>query len=142
MIEAPVRGDNEPVFFHPYTKDVNPRLVQPTYQRYIGNEPRFFNAEQKAQAIARQDFICPICGGGIDMHHSECHHMVQWSEGGSSSIDNLVVLHTGNCHRRADAMGLLHGDLIVSGTIYDAEPSQFRAGHHAPKKTNLQPPSV
>ena len=134
MSEAPVRGDNEPVFFHPYTKDVNPRLVQPTYQRYIAGEPRFFNAEQKAHALARQDFICPVCGGGIDMHHSECHHMTRFDLGGSSSLDNLIVVHSGNCHRMADARGLANGDMIAYGNIYDAEPSQFRSGHHAPKK--------
>ena len=134
MSEAPVRGDNEPVFFHPYTKDVNPRLVQPTYQKYIAGEPRFFNGEQKAHALARQDFICPICGGGIDMHHSECHHMTRFDLGGSSSLDNLIVVHSGNCHRMADARGLANGDMIAYGNIYDAEPSQFRSGHHAPKK--------
>ena len=133
MSEAPLRGDNEPVFFHPYTKDVNQRLVQPTYQKYIAGEPRFFNSEQKAHAIARQDFICPICGGGIDMHHSECHHMARFDLGGSSSLDNLVVVHRGECHRMADAMGLANNDLVVGGTIYDAEPSQFRGGHRAPK---------
>lgn len=141
MSEAPlVRGDNEPVFFHPYTKDVNPRLVQPDYQRYIAGEVRFFNQEQKAIALARQDFICPICGGGIDMHHSECHHMCQWSAGGSSSLDNLVVVHRGECHRMADARGLANNDLIIGGTIYDAEPSQFREGHKPPMYT--KPPTL
>lgn len=134
MSEAPVRGDNEPVFFHPYTKDVNPRLVQPTYQKYIAGEPRSFNNEQKAIGLARQDFICPICGEGIDMHHSECHHMTRWDLGGSTSLDNLCVVHKGDCHRMADAQGLANNSLIVGGTIYDAEPSQFRAGHYAPKK--------
>jgi len=134
MSEAPVRGDNEPVFFHPYTKGVNPRLVQPEYLKYIAGEPRSYNNEQKALGLARQDFICPICGQGIDMHHSECHHMVRWDLGGSTSLDNLVVVHKGECHRMADAMGLANKDLVVGGTIYDAEPSQFRAGHRAPKK--------
>lgn len=133
MIEALLDQGNDQTYYHPYTKGVNPRLVQPDYQRYIAGHPRFFNREQKSMALARQDFTCPICGGAIDMHHSECHHMCMWSEGGSSSIDNLVVLHTGNCHRKADAMGLLHGSLIVGGTIYDAEPSQFRSGHKPPK---------
>lgn len=133
MSEAPqVRGDNQPSLFHPYTKGVNQRLVQPTYQKYIAGEPRFFPPEYKAIALARQDFICPICGGGIDMHHSECHHMVSFSLGGSSSLDNLVVVHT-KCHPMADARGLANGDLIVGGNIYDAEPSQFRTGHRPPK---------
>ena len=135
MSEAPlVRGDNEPVFFHPYTKDVNPRLVQPTYQRYIGTEARFFNLEQKTLALERQGYTCPICFQAIGMHDSESHHCVQFQAGGSSSVENLVIVHRGACHRMADARGLANGDMIVGGTIYDAEPSQFRAGHHAPKK--------
>jgi len=140
MSEAPlVRGDNEPIFFHPYTKGVNPRLVQPTYQRYIGTEARFFNAEQKAMALERQGYTCPICFQSIDMHDSESHHCVQFQAQGSSSLDNLVVVHRGSCHRMADAMGLANKDLIVGGTIYDAEPSQFRAGHKPPMYT--KPPS-
>lgn len=140
MSGAPERGDNEPVFFHPYTKDVNPRLVQPTYQRYIGTEARFFNAEQKALALERQGYTCPICFLSIDMHDSESHHCVQFQAGGSSSVDNLVAVHRGSCHRMADAMGLANNDLVVGGTIYDAEPSQFRAGHHAPMYT--KPPGL
>lgn len=84
-------------------------------------------------ALARQDFICPICGQGIDMHHSECHHMISFSaDYGNTSIGNLVVIHRGRCHHIADEMSQ-RGDLVVGGNIYDAEPSQFRAGHHAPK---------
>jgi len=125
---------------HPYTQGVNPRLVEPTYQKYIAGEPRFFPPEFKAIALARQDFICPICGGGIDMHHSECHHMVSFSLGGSSNLDNLIVVHRGECHRMADARGLANGDMIAYGNIYDAEPSQFRAGHKTPMYT--KPPTL
>ena len=137
MNEALLDQGNDLTYYHPYTKGVNQRLVQPDYQRYIAGHPRFFNREQKAQALARQDFTCPICGGGIDMHHSECHHMTRFDLGGSSSLDNLIVVHSGNCHRMADAQGLANNSLIVGGTIYDAEPSQFRAGHHAPKIQKL-----
>lgn len=128
MSEAPiVRGDNEPVFFHPYTKGANPRLVQPDYQRYIAGEVRFFNQEQKAIALARQDFICPICGGSIDMHHSECHHMVSFGNAyGNSSIGNIVVVHAGECHRMADARSLANNDLIIGGNIFNADESMIR----------------
>jgi len=133
-MERQLLPSEEPPMFHPYTKDVNQRLVQPTYQKYIAGEPRFFPPELKAIGLARQDFICPICGGGIDMHHSECHHMISFSyDYGNTSLENLLVVHRGRCHRIADEMSQ-RGDLIVGGTIYDAEPSQFRAGHHAPKK--------
>ncbi len=121
------KRDNDTSFYRPYTQGVDPRLVQPAYQKYIGKEPRFFNAEQKAQALERQGYICPICSRGIDMHYSECHHCVQWQSGGSSAIDNLVVVHKGECHRTADYRAQVHKDLIVGGTIYDAEPSQFRS---------------
>lgn len=140
MSEALLDQGNDQTYYRPYTKDVNHRLVQPDYQRYIAGEARFFNTEQKAMALARQDFICPICGGGIDMHHSECHHMVQFNAGGSSSLDNLIVVHKGECHRMADARGLANNDLIIGGTIYDAEPSQFRSGHRPPRHT--KPPSL
>lgn len=77
-------------------------------------------------ALARQDFICPICGGGIDMHHSECHHMVSFgAQFGSTSIDNLIVVHK-KCHPLADARSLANNDLIVGGNVYNAEPSMIR----------------
>lgn len=128
------QSDNQPSLHHPYTKGINQRLVHPTYQRYVANEPRYFPPEYKAIGLARQDFICPICGQGIDMHHSECHHMIGFaSDYGNTSIGNLCVVHRGRCHRIADEMSQ-RGDLVVGGTIYDAEPSQFRAGHKPPKK--------
>ena len=132
-MERQLLPSEEPLMSHPYSKDVNQRLVQPTYQKYIAGEPRYFPPEFKAIGLARQDFICPICGGGIDMHHSECHHIVSFaSHYGNTSLENLLVVHRGRCHRIADEMSQ-RGDMIVGGTIYDAEPSQFRGGHKAPK---------
>jgi len=98
----------------------------PTYQRFEKGHPRFFTSEQKAIALDRQGFTCPVCGKGIGMHDSECHHMAQWRRGGSSSLDNLLVVHRGACHEMADARALANDDMIIGGTIYQAEPSQMR----------------
>lgn len=131
-METPPR--QEVSFSNPNTHNINARLLHPLYQRFIGGEPRFFPPELKARGLVRQDFICPICYGGIDMHHSECHHMVSFGPfNGSTSLDNLVVVHAGRCHSIADERAK-KGDLVVGGTIYDAEPSQFRGGHVAPIK--------
>lgn len=127
MKEALLDQGNDQTYYHPYTKGVNPRLVQPTYQRYIGTEARFFNVEQKAQALERQGYTCPICGLGIDMHHSECHHMASFGNAyGNSSIGNIVVVHAGECHRMADARSLANNDLIIGGNIYNADESMIR----------------
>lgn len=127
MSEAPLVRGNQPLMYRPYTQGVNQRLVEPTYQKYIAGEPRFFSPEYKAIALARQDFICPICGKGIDMHHSECHHMVSFGNAyGNSSIGNIVVVHAGECHRMADARGLANNDLIIGGNIFNADESMIR----------------
>lgn len=127
MSEALLDQGNQPLMHRPYTQGVNKRLVQPDYQRYIAGEPRFFPPEFKAIALARQDFICPICGLGIDMHRSECHHMASFgNDYGNSSIGNLIVVHSGECHRMADARSLANNDLTVGGNIYNADESMIR----------------
>lgn len=134
MSEAPLpQIESQPYFYRPFTQDQNPLYVQPIYQRYVGAEPRFFNHTQKEIALERQGYVCPICGEGIGIYNSECHHLCQWQAEGSSSVDNLAVIHKGACHKEADERAK-RGDMIVGGTIYDAEPSQFRGGHVAPKK--------
>lgn len=118
------RSDNEPTIFAP-SPYVNPRLHEPSYQRYERGHARFFSVEQKAIALERQGYVCPICYGSIGME-GQCHHMVRWDLGGSSSLDNMVVVHAGDCHKMADARGLANNDLIIGGTVFDAEPSQKR----------------
>ncbi len=140
MSEALIpQSESQPYFHRPFTQDQNPLYVQPIYQRYVGTEPRFFNHTQKEIALERQGYVCPICGEGIGIYNSECHHCVQWQANGASTTDNLVVLHKGSCHHIADERAK-SGDMIVGGTIFDAEPSQFRAGHKAPMYT--KPPSL
>lgn len=119
-------SDNEPRFYHPHTPNTNKRLQYPLYMRFERNHPRFFTFEQKVHALERQGYTCPMCGESIDTHGSECHHMVQWQAGGASSLDNLVVVHEGRCHHQADALSVANGDMIIGGTIWQAEPTQVR----------------
>lgn len=122
----PHARDNEPSLYHP-TAQVNPRLKMPTYQRFEKGHPRFFTPEQKAIALDRQGYTCPICGKGIGMHDSECHHMVSFGNAyGSSSIGNIIVVHAGECHRMADARSLANNDLIIGGNIFNADESMIR----------------
>ncbi len=118
-----VRSDNEPTIFasSPF---VNPKLHEPFHQRYKSGKPRYFAQEQKVLALERQGYVCPICGQGISLRGSMGHHCVQYQLGGSTSLDNLVVVHGGKCHAEADRRAF-DGDLIVGGTIYDAVSTQL-----------------
>ena len=99
--------------------------IQLGHQKYSGdNEPRFFDYEQKAQALERQGYICPICGQSVGMKGSQSHHCIPFSQGGRSSMDNLVVVHK-ECHPEADRRSM-KGDLVVGGNIFDATPEQAK----------------
>lgn len=119
------KSDN-PDYVHDPLLDSYPLSpIQLGHQKYSGdNEPRFFDYEQKAQALERQGYVCPICGCGVAMKGSQCHHCVQHNQGGRSTMENLVVVHT-QCHPEADRRGV-NGDLVVGGNIYQATPEQAK----------------
>jgi hypothetical protein len=91
-------------------------------------EKRRFTPQEKREALENQDYLCGG-GCGTDLWHESIgkgqgHHIVPWSLGGDTSMENLIVLCT-KCH-------LYHDTLAMCGVIYggydisEADESQIR----------------
>ncbi len=103
-----------------------PSPIYLSHQRYDADgEPRLYNYEQKAQALERQGYVCPICGQGVAMKGSQSHHCVQVNAGGRTTMENLTVVHTDRCHAEADRRAM-SGDMVVGGSIFDATEEQAK----------------
>lgn len=110
----------------PNVESYPPGAIYLSHQRYDADgEPRFFDYEQKAQALERQGYICPICGKGIGMKGSQSHHCIQTHAGGRTTMENLTVVHTDRCHAEADRRAM-SGDMVVGGSIFDATEEQAK----------------
>lgn len=120
------KSDKSDYVHDPLLDSYPPSPIQLGHQKYSGDgEPRFFNFEQKAQALERQGYICPICGQSVGMKGSQSHHCIPASLSGRSTMENLVVVHADRCHAEADRRGMT-GDMVVGGTIFDATPEQAK----------------
>lgn len=109
----------------PHVESYPPGAIYLSHQRYdTDSEPRFFDYEQKAQALERQGYVCPICGRGVTMKGSQCHHCIPASLSGRSTMENIVVVHK-DCHPEADRRAMT-GDMVVGGTIFDATEQQAK----------------
>lgn len=53
---------------------------------------RAFSAGQKIKAYERQGGICPICGKHFELDEMQGDHIVPWSQGGHTTVDNLQML--------------------------------------------------
>lgn len=70
---------------------------------WLGRSRRLANANQHL-AVAVRDRGCVTCGA--PMHRCEIHHMREWSNGGSTDIDNLAALcHTHHRQHHSGASG-------------------------------------
>jgi hypothetical protein len=91
-------------------------------------EKRLFSHEDKRIALERQEYMC---GGGCGtslwrepMGKGEGHHIVPFSMGGSTQIENLIVL----CHK----CHTYHDNQAICGNFYggyqmsDMDESQIR----------------
>jgi hypothetical protein len=62
-------------------------------------QPRLFTKKQKEAKLKEQGGKCAACGERIFKHQvSQGDHIVAWSEGGKTDIDNLQILHR-HCHQ-------------------------------------------
>lgn len=60
---------------------------------------RTFSDRDKRTAYERQNGICPICGNKHNIEDMHGDHIVEWSNGGKTIIDNLqMVCH--DCHKK------------------------------------------
>ena len=53
---------------------------------------RKFSDKDKRTAYERQNGICPICGKHHEIDEMEGDHIIPWSKGGKTTIDNLQML--------------------------------------------------
>lgn len=53
---------------------------------------RKFKDNDKRTAYERQNGICPICGKHYEIDEMEGDHIIPWSKGGKTTIDNLQML--------------------------------------------------
>ena len=53
---------------------------------------RKFSDKDKRTAYEKQNGICPICGTHHEIEEMEGDHIVAWSKGGKTTIDNLQML--------------------------------------------------
>lgn len=59
---------------------------------------RAFSDRDKRTAYERQKGICPNCGEHFDITEMQGDHIVEWSKGGKTTLDNLqMVCH--KCHK-------------------------------------------
>jgi len=91
-------------------------------------EKRLYSHEDKRIALERQD---GLCGGGCGedlwnapMNKAEGHHLLPWAMGGSTDIDNLVVMCK-TCHQYHDIQAIC-GVMYGGYEIWDMEESQIR----------------
>ena len=60
---------------------------------------RCFSDKDKRTAYERQKGICPICNERHDIKEMQADHIVEWSNGGKTTLDNIqMVCHA--CHKK------------------------------------------
>jgi 5-methylcytosine-specific restriction endonuclease McrA len=59
----------------------------------VRDPKRLFTKDEKIAKLVEQGYTCPISGTSIDLTNSEGDHMIPWSLGGPTKMDNLVMLH-------------------------------------------------
>jgi 5-methylcytosine-specific restriction endonuclease McrA len=63
------------------------------------NSTRFFSKKMIKEGLKLQNNICPKCSKVIKEEHDfEADHVVPWTAGGKTVIENLQVLHK-RCHQ-------------------------------------------
>ena len=60
---------------------------------------RGFNDTQRLAMYNKQQGICPDCGGHFKMNKMHAHHIVSWENGGTTELENGVMLCE-NCHKQ------------------------------------------
>ena len=114
--------------------DILPALFDTKGQPlWLGRACRTASVAQRV-ALAIRDRGCVICGAANS--YCQAHHVIHWSDGGPTDIDNLCLLCS-DCHHR-----LIHelgADLIrqPDGTYSLKHPPNFasRAGHNGNTRT-------
>ena len=66
----------------------------------VAVQPRLFTLKQKKAKLLEQGGLCTACGEKILKHQvADGDHVVAWSEGGATTMENLQILHR-HCHQQ------------------------------------------
>ena len=82
--------------------DFRHKIILSRFLEHIGNlvplDPkRNFTEEEKIAILRRQNYKCAICGVDLRGKPYHVHHIIPWSEGGKTTVDNGQALCT-KCH--------------------------------------------
>ncbi len=70
----------------------------------VAVQPRLFTLKQKKAKLLEQGGLCTACGEKILKHQvADGDHVVAWSEGGATTMENLQILHR-HCHQQKTAI--------------------------------------
>ena len=65
---------------------------------FSANKRRWFTLTERKLVLKNQKGVCAICKGKVTSESSEADHIVPYSAGGPTTIENCQVLHK-HCHR-------------------------------------------
>ena len=88
------------------------------YPLDVGHETRLINPGLRAALIAR-DGGCVVAGCTIPASWSDAHHVIPWSAGGDTSLQNLALA----CRRHHRAIHTGHWEITFINGIPNAHPS-------------------
>ena len=97
------------IWRHPLIKkDANP--YDPAYEIYFEQRLQYLTQNRgnslRMALFKEQKGICPHCGSDIaGAHKGDLHHLTRQVDGGTTTMDNLVLLHP-NCHRQIHSLNL------------------------------------
>ncbi|TFC71809.1 HNH endonuclease [Cryobacterium sp. TMS1-20-1] len=100
---------------------------------HLGTTNRFFTNSQR-RALAARDGGCVIPGCTVPPHLTQAHHVIPWSKGGLTNIDNAVLICTAG-HASIETSGwnidMRHGRPWVRGPlIFDPTQTWRPAGQN------------
>jgi hypothetical protein len=82
------------------------KLVEHIDSEIIGEvtaQPRLFTKKKKVARLREQGGLCALCAKKIEKHEmAEGDHIVGWSEGGDTTMENLQIVHR-RCHQAKTA---------------------------------------
>ncbi|TFD60661.1 HNH endonuclease [Cryobacterium sp. Hh7] len=95
---------------------------------HLGPTNRFFTTTQR-RALAARDGGCVIPGCTVPPHLTQAHHVIAWSKGGLTNIDNVVLICNAG-HASIETSGwdidMRHGRPWVRGPlIFDPTTASF-----------------
>ncbi|MDR0571639.1 MAG: HNH endonuclease [Rickettsiales bacterium] len=92
--------------------------VPDTKNQTYHENARLFARSQKIAACERFNYICPMCFQPLDIRKTDTitgHHIIPYSLGGITNIDNCLPLHV-SCH--FEEFKILHESLFGDDILY------------------------